>query len=164
MGRILLLLAVTGTLKEQKKKKIRLLIKNTAAKQIEASTSFLTLLSALTGYGSYHALRLAFPGFAGWCRHFSTTASNTISLRQKLRTFTFSSLRARNCQIRTKDSLWAHCVTVSEPRGPAGQTACKFIAIFNNGSEKWLFFSTQEILIKCPTGRNKCCIYVYASP
>lgn len=107
----------------------KLLNKNMAVKQIEASTFILTLLSAFIDYGLYHMRRLAFPGFTAWCRHFSTTASNTISLRQKLCTFTFSSLHAQNCQIRTKDSLWAHCVTVSELRCPAGQTACKFIVI-----------------------------------
>lgn len=72
--------------------------------------------------------------FLVWCRHFSTTASNTISLWaclwEKICTHIYiSTLHTQNCQIRTKDSVWAHCVTVRGLRCPAGQAACKFIAI-----------------------------------
>lgn len=76
----------------------------------------------------------AFSSLTAQCRHFSTTASNTIPLRARLwekicAHIYISTLLTQNCQIRTKDSVWAHCVTVRGLRCPAGQDACKFSAI-----------------------------------
>lgn len=82
----------------------------------------------------YVMVRFAFASLTVWHRHFSTTASNTISLWaclwEKICAHIYiSTLHSQNCQIRTKDSVWAHCVTVRGLRCPAGQAACKFVAI-----------------------------------
>lgn len=72
--------------------------------------------------------------FLVWLHKVSTTASNTISLWaclwEKIWAYIYiSTLHTQNCQIRTKDSVWAHCVTVRGLQCPAGQAASKLIAI-----------------------------------